>query len=141
MTDEVTTIHIPVHEIFEEPCADCGLEHPTGDHIRWKSSDGVLLWEGCVRCFLSRTNPPIYPHGAVVKDLTVLPVGSVFVTAGSEKSVGTDEAKVWAIDDKNFVSLVSHKAGEVVPFEFIQPGGPFLVLYCPPNIREPEPKD
>lgn len=45
-----------------EPCSDCGRTHLQGEHLALQVVTAVpgeyrVVWEGCVDCWLLRTNP------------------------------------------------------------------------------------
>ena len=49
-------------EVYLSSCSDCGREHLNGEHVVWTvPSDGKVstrtVWEGCVDCYIRRTNP------------------------------------------------------------------------------------
>lgn len=45
-----------------QPCGDCGRIHLQGEHLAFRVVTSVpgeyrVVWEGCVDCWLLRTNP------------------------------------------------------------------------------------
>lgn len=45
-----------------EPCSDCGRTHLNGEHLEFRVVTAIpgeyrVVWEGCVDCWLIRTNP------------------------------------------------------------------------------------
>lgn len=42
---------------YSDPCGDCGEVHKSGDHVVWRAVDQSIVWQGCVRCYIRRTDP------------------------------------------------------------------------------------
>lgn len=66
------TIHSTIHSAvslrdtsrdpYPDPCIDCGRAHLNGEHVVWSAplaepNQTRIVWQGCVDCFIRRTDP------------------------------------------------------------------------------------
>lgn len=61
-------LRIMAREPHGKPCGDCGREHLNGEHVQWyvptaEPNGRRLVWEGCIDCYVRRTDPNRTPEG------------------------------------------------------------------------------